>query len=45
MNEETYQDELAALAADEATFVRLTMSGVVRDPSVPCCHQYLNGKI
>jgi SAM-dependent methyltransferase len=35
MNEETYQDELAALAADEATFVRLTMSGVVRDPSVP----------
>ncbi|HEY1011729.1 MAG TPA: SAM-dependent methyltransferase [Herpetosiphonaceae bacterium] len=35
MNESTYREELAALVADEQTFVRLTLSGAVRDPSVP----------
>ncbi len=35
MNQDTYQTELAALVFTEATFVRLTLSGVVRGPAVP----------
>lgn len=35
MNEHTYQAELTRLVGDQDTFVRLTLSGVVRGPEVP----------
>ena len=35
MNEQNYQTELIERVFDAPTFVRLTLSGVVRDPNVP----------